>query len=421
MSMNKPDWTATGVINEIPPSYASGSSDHARTRSPPRKLSVKEEISRKHAALEERDRARAAEYALKEVLGQVKAAKYALSFLITSTSRRLLIELSVHSMRAQPQSPFQFNLFSLSFPTMCLRCLSAPPGLSFGTSVSKDRSWSIDPPNTFQYEALRRWMNNSIRDWRIRRKALGLVRPSEPPSTDGDRDHAPDWSMKDSEADEHEAACMAHLDDAYRAWHNLSDMQKHEKWHSECVTALTQEQDQHRETKDRMERLERQVQSLQGELNMRNSDQPSTSIPLSQQTALQTFDRYTDLAAWDYDKLITKWRKHVQSERAQQHPLPPAPPSPWTASTPDSARSPTYGNGTNPYHRFQQHASRIEHGRSATNGVDEDEHLTDAPGEEDDTEPAAPMERNVLDPNLREKHDERKDTIMANGVSHNGE
>ena len=324
-------------------------------------------------------------------------------------------------MRAHPQSPFEFNLFSLSFPTLCLRCLSAPPSLSFGTTVSKERSWSIDPPNSYHFEALQRWLSSKMRDWRIRRKALGIVRSAEQSSTNGDSGHASSWSMSDPEADEHEADCTAHLSDAFQAWQNLSEMQKHEKWHSECVTALTQEQDRHRETRDRMERLEQQVQNLQAELKLRNNDQAQPSIPLSQQAALQTFDEWTDLAAWDYDKLIAKWRTRVQNERAQQHPL-PGTPTPWTASTPDTTRSPSYVNGINPYLKMQQQASRLEHPNLQANGsgVDDDENLADAPGEEDDTEPVALMDRNLLDPNLREKQQGNRDTVMHGAMSQDG-
>lgn len=410
ISMNKVNWTNTGVINDLPLAAHDGAVGASRPWTPPRRASVKEELNRRHTTLEERDRARAAEYALREVLQNVKAAKYALP----SAPIKLgvySLTISTRSMRAHPQSPFEFNLFSLSFPTMCLQCLSAPPSLSFGTTVSKERSWSIDPPNSYHFEALQRWLAAKMRDWRIRRKALGIARPAENGSANGDGEYARNWSMSDPEADEHEAACIAHLNDAYQAWQNLSEMQKHEKWHSECVTALTQEQDRHRETKNRLERLEHQVQSLQNELNSRHDNPVLTSIPLSQQTALQTFDSLTDLAAWDYDKLITKWRTRILHERAQQHPLPPTP-TQWTASTPDTARSPPCANGANSYHKFQQQASKLEHLRSEANGIDEDEHLTDAPGEEDDTDPAALMDRRLLDPSLQEKPNEKQDTVM---------
>ena len=75
MKLNKMNWTNTGVINDLPSISRDGTLGPSRTRTPPRRPSVKEELNRKHAALEERDRARAAEYALREVLTNVKAAR----------------------------------------------------------------------------------------------------------------------------------------------------------------------------------------------------------------------------------------------------------------------------------------------------------------------------------------------------------
>ena len=77
-SINQANWTTTGVINGLTPEIenASPTSNHGRTA--PRKVSIKEEIHRKEVALDERDRARAAECALREVLSSVKAAKYSL-------------------------------------------------------------------------------------------------------------------------------------------------------------------------------------------------------------------------------------------------------------------------------------------------------------------------------------------------------
>lgn len=71
--LNKANWQSTGVINDLPPI-----ADHtlySRALSPSRRPSVKEEIIHKQNMLEERDRARAAELALKEVLENVKAAR----------------------------------------------------------------------------------------------------------------------------------------------------------------------------------------------------------------------------------------------------------------------------------------------------------------------------------------------------------
>ena len=75
ISINKIHWTGTGVINDIPSTVQNITVEQSKSRTPPKRVSVKEGLNRKHMALEERDRARAAEYALREVLENVKAAK----------------------------------------------------------------------------------------------------------------------------------------------------------------------------------------------------------------------------------------------------------------------------------------------------------------------------------------------------------
>ena len=73
MSLNRAGWEATGVINDIP--SATRDNRYNSRRDQPRRLPSKIEIDQKKKALEDRDRGRAAELALKEVLDSIKAAK----------------------------------------------------------------------------------------------------------------------------------------------------------------------------------------------------------------------------------------------------------------------------------------------------------------------------------------------------------
>ena len=71
--IHRAGWEATGVINDIPPTTRDGRYDIRRDQ--PRRLPVKIDMAQRKKTLEERDRGRAAELALKEVLDSVKAAK----------------------------------------------------------------------------------------------------------------------------------------------------------------------------------------------------------------------------------------------------------------------------------------------------------------------------------------------------------
>ena len=74
VNLNRPSWQATGVINDLPPVIRESPS-YPKPRNIVRRTSTKEEIARKQDALDEKERGRAAELALKEVLESVKAAK----------------------------------------------------------------------------------------------------------------------------------------------------------------------------------------------------------------------------------------------------------------------------------------------------------------------------------------------------------
>lgn len=75
--LNRANWQATGVINNIPPPSKETPLSYSKRRAVSRKASIKETLVRKQDALEEKDRGRAAELALLEVLESVRAAKYA--------------------------------------------------------------------------------------------------------------------------------------------------------------------------------------------------------------------------------------------------------------------------------------------------------------------------------------------------------
>lgn len=75
--LDRAKWEATAVVNDLSPRLQGSERLYqlARRRTKMRNAPVKEDLARKQEALEERDRGRAAELALKEVLESVKAAK----------------------------------------------------------------------------------------------------------------------------------------------------------------------------------------------------------------------------------------------------------------------------------------------------------------------------------------------------------
>lgn len=74
--LNEANWQATGVINNLPSTPRDGLTRHDPRRDGSRRTSVKHDFIRRHEAVEEQENGRAAELALKEVLGSIRAARY---------------------------------------------------------------------------------------------------------------------------------------------------------------------------------------------------------------------------------------------------------------------------------------------------------------------------------------------------------
>ncbi|KAF1823538.1 uncharacterized protein K489DRAFT_337070, partial [Dissoconium aciculare CBS 342.82] len=140
------NWLTTGVINDLPPRsttqthadiHISGQAQrmqemrrHVDGSKLPRPEYESESMSKLQEAAE---LGRAAEMALREVLGSLEAAQ----------------------KRTKPTTLFEdFDFFSLSFPGLCLAVLPAPRTLFCVTPFPSADSWSIGPPGLRQFEAL---------------------------------------------------------------------------------------------------------------------------------------------------------------------------------------------------------------------------------------------------------------------------
>ena len=75
ISLNRANWQSTGVINDLPPTPRHGPVGFDSRRDSMRRGTIKSDIAKRQKAMEERDRGKAAELALKEVLDSIKAAE----------------------------------------------------------------------------------------------------------------------------------------------------------------------------------------------------------------------------------------------------------------------------------------------------------------------------------------------------------
>ena len=300
-------------------------------------------------------------------------------------------------MRAHPPSPFDFNFFSLSFPGLCLQCLSAPHALLAGSALPDRFSWSVEAPKPVHHDLLREWLGSKLKDWQRQGKSHHF--PNQIIQPNGTNGHS-----QDSESiGEEEEKYYQHLTSVYEAWRALTEKEKQESWRTECAKAFVCEQENHKQNKRSLELAEQETQQLRFLLAQRNPYDHSTEythfgisiLPLSRETT----KHLPDLPS--YEALLSRWRTRLAHQRSIQNSLPP--PSPWVTATPSNLTN----NHVNATHQYPPPPQRDDHQRpddEQDQASDEDEDLADAPGDDDLSEQQQQlgMDKGMLDPNLRD-------------------
>lgn len=313
--------------------------------------------------------------------------------------RNTCLLTSICSARAHPLSPFSFNFFGLSFPELCLQCLSAPQSLLSSPAIPDPLSWSIDAPEIAHYEILRDWLGAKLQAWRRQRQPQYGPNHHHDQQTNGANGHSHEEPTSDSLADI-EGKYKEHLSSAYDTWRVLSEKEKHHTWLLECAKAFTREQEAHRDTKRELDLAEQKLQLLRSQLGKTHKSPepvlyPPAILPISRETATQL----PNSGAWNHENLLRKWRSRIQSTRNMQLPLPP--PSPWATATPPNLNSNHTNGGAYPHARSENRKSHLQDDADAPS--DEDEDLVDAPGDEDDLGQHGGMSKGMLDPSLRDQ------------------
>ncbi|KAI9835881.1 MAG: hypothetical protein M1819_001779 [Sarea resinae] len=304
---NEPSWQATGVIRDIPTTPRDHDSGLDGRRDVSRLYQRKKEFELKQKMLEEKDNAYAAELALKEVLGSVKAA----------------------SAQVNSPSPFDFNPLTLTFPALCLRCLSAPSTLFSTQPFATNLSWPLEPPGQGQYETLRYHFQDRFHQWRIQRAASAeRERRGSPAFLNGNHQflYGQDDNQNEQQQQEHieEDKVIRHLADAFGHWKSISDKQKHEYWRLETLRAFARAEEKRKETQSVLEMTQQEVEHLKEQVDRLNRCQqprefliqPPTTIPLLKNTAKElNVIPGADFRGWDYDRLVAKWKAVIQDNR----------------------------------------------------------------------------------------------------------
>lgn len=288
--LNHLNWQATGVISDLPPRSASVASEVRRDGSRQRVLKADHEARRR--SMDENDTAIAAEMALKEVLGRLKDA----------------------SSRSAKTGLYDFDLFELNFPALCLKILPVPSTLKSRTPFPSNDSWALLPPGSRQWETLQKVVKERIAAHQ-RVSSMAHVPGTSPLPTP-------------SPTDIDTGKIYTHLNDAWNHWQALNPAQRMEAWQLESLRMFSEADEARKETQRKLqekvqenEELQRDLAALRRDMELGTNDSsPVVSHPpgplISPKTLQDLWSHGFDARQWEYESLIEKW-KAVMRERRQ--------------------------------------------------------------------------------------------------------
>lgn len=303
--LNAPSWHSTGVINNIPPRAPSrNGNDRTATGQAQRAQDMRRDVSSGQRIQrpepetdntlklqEQAEVGRAAEMALREVLGSLQAAQ----------------------KKIEPGPIYEdFDFFAQTFPGLCLAILPPPTTLFSPAPFASPESWSLNPPGAQQSDVLHRLFNE-------RCKELRQLNPDHP---------------TDSAIFRHNA----HIQGAFENWRLMSEHDKQAAWTLEALRAFTTVRDSNKRLKDRISNADQHSSHLEAQYDRLSRCQlprelltrPPTTLPISSAVArdMQKRSQGAGFSESDYDPdaLLAKWREVVRSvTRPARQPSAPKP------------------------------------------------------------------------------------------------
>ncbi|KAI6802041.1 hypothetical protein KC363_g3244 [Hortaea werneckii] len=295
-SFNAPNWQATGVINDLPPRRPSSnpSQRHSEQSGQVQRIQQmrKDNAGNRMQRPETEDMStmklqeaaevgRAAELALREIMGSLEAAK----------------------AKTEPKQLFEdVDFFSLSFPGLCLALLPAPPTLFSSTPFSGPNTWTLKPPGHAQMESLSNALVHriaTVRNYNVN-----------------------NWL--DSDVFRHNA----HLQSAFEHWSQLSESQRQEAWTLETLRCMSRANEAKEHKKTELEAAQNRIRHLEAEYDRLSRCQlpreyllhPPNTVPtpaaLMKEMQHASSHLYAQAAAdvdYDADALLNKWRTAVKA------------------------------------------------------------------------------------------------------------
>lgn len=299
-------WEATGVINDIgariPDREASRGADEESVTGLSRSVSrqvLKQQLDTKQKVQDALDTAKAAELALREVIGSFRAAKQ---------------QVDMDSM------PFDFDPLSLDFPALTLHCLEAPPTLFASLPHPTSTSWSILPPGPVQLEALRTYFREEFRKFGITCAAATTAVDEDltyPPSNNPVKMDARDAVRRaEKKAAKMEQQVSEHIEATYAVWEGLSQEERGSLWRLEMARGLGRRQKEVTKLKGSHNLLRQENNYLKTQIEQLNRLQQPREFKISAPSLLYLDEKIVN---WALEEGVVSAKKAIGLNIADRH------------------------------------------------------------------------------------------------------
>lgn len=269
--LNRLNWQATGVINDLPPRSSS-----TLSRELPRPAAVRgDNDNNRFRDAEEREVGQATEYALKEVLEKISSAQA--------------------KLRTDPL--FDFEFLEMNFPALCLRLLPPSPMLFSTTQVGTKGSCPLGPPGQDAFDSVVHVVYE-----RLLQASNVSVSPVDHPY-------------------------LLHVRDSCQTFDMMPPSEQLSVWHMELQRLYNSVKTDLQSANRGVEHLQRENEQLRLQIDrLREAPSmqpwqkplfppPPQSLALSRLSpaVLQELIKNTEEQSWDYDALIEKWKRYVKT------------------------------------------------------------------------------------------------------------
>lgn len=227
------------------------------------------------------------------------------------------------SSRLQPRhSPFDFDVQSQTYPSLCLQLLPPPPSLFSASPFPSQSSFPLEPPGAEHFDIVRQALRAKIAQWQS--DQLSADPANSQPGAFG---MGLDSNMIARGVQQHEDISLRHVELAYNHWLSHPPEEKRNVWQLEITRAFAREMEKRKSLDEQLARVQQETNQLRSQVERLGSCQwprefalfPPDTLPLPRDVSreLDTKETQTNPHSprWDYNNVVAKWKRVVMHDK----------------------------------------------------------------------------------------------------------